>query len=106
MARAVWLVCAHHLPVRRTASVLSALLGASVSGGWVAALRGKAARPLEQDFLPRIRELIASAPVAHADETCARAAGALHYLHAACTGHTREAVYTITITESNLPKAN
>jgi transposase len=87
MARAVWLVCAHHLPVRRAAGVLSALLGASVSGGWVAALRGKAARLLESGFLPRVRELIASAPVAHADETCARAAGALHYLHVACTEH-------------------
>ncbi|WP_407647254.1 IS66 family transposase [Actinacidiphila soli] len=85
MARAVWLVCAHHLPVRRAAGVLSALLGASVSGGWVAALRGKAARLLESGFLPRVRELIASAPAAHTDETCARAAGALRYLHVACT---------------------
>ncbi|MGW3626440.1 IS66 family transposase [Streptomyces sp. NPDC000880] len=87
MARAAWLVCAHHLPVRRAASVLAALLGSVVSAGWVAALRGKAARLLEQDFLPRVRELIASAPVAHADETCARAAGAPRYLHVACTPH-------------------
>jgi transposase len=85
MARAAWLVCAHHLPVRRAASVLSALLGAQVSTGWVAALRAKAARLLERDFLPRVRELIASAPVAHADETCARAEGAVRYLHVACT---------------------
>jgi transposase len=85
MARAAWLVCAHHLPVRRAASVLSALLGAPVSGGWVAALRGRAARQLEMSFLPRVRELIASAPVAHADETCARAEGSLRYLHVACT---------------------
>jgi transposase len=87
MARAAWLVCAHHLPVRRAASVLAALLGSPVSAGWVSALRGKAARLLEQDFLPRVRELIASAPVAHADETCARAGGALRYLHVACTPH-------------------
>ena len=85
MARAAWLVCAHHLPVRRAASVLAAVLGSAVSAGWVAALRGKAARLLEQDFLPRVRELIASAAVAHADETCARAAGAPRYLHVACT---------------------
>jgi transposase len=65
--------------------VLSALLGAPVSGGWVAALRGRAARLLEAGFLPRVRELIAAAPVAHADETCARAEGALRYLHVACT---------------------
>jgi transposase len=87
MARAAWLVCAHHLPVRRAASVLAALLGAPVSSGWVAALRARAARLLERDFLPRVRELIASAPVAHADETCARADGALRYLHVACTSH-------------------
>lgn len=87
MARAVWLVCAHHLPVRRAASVLAVLLGAPVSTGWVAALRGKAARLLEAAFLPRVRELIASALIAHADETCARAEGALRYLHVACTGH-------------------
>lgn len=85
MARAAWLVCAHHLPVRRAASVLAALLGVPVSGGWVAGLRAKAARLLEAAFLPRVRELIASAPVAHADETCARAEGALRYLHVACT---------------------
>ena len=85
MSRAAWLVCAHHIPVRRAASVLSALLGAQVSTGWVAALRAKAARLLERDFLPRVRELIASAPVAHADETCARAEGKLRYLHVACT---------------------
>jgi transposase len=87
MARAAWLVCAHHLPVRRAASVLAALLGSAVSAGWVAALRGKAARLLEQDFLPRVRGLIASTPVAHADETCARAAGTPRYLHVACTSH-------------------
>ena len=53
----------------------------------MAALRGKAARLLEAAFLPRVRELIASAPVAHADETCARAEGALRYLHVAGTEH-------------------
>jgi transposase len=87
LARAAWLVCAHHLPVRRAASVPANLLGSPVSTGWTAAVRGRAARLLELDFLPRVKELIASAPVAHADETCARAAGALRYLHVACTPH-------------------
>lgn len=87
MARAAWLLCAHHLPVRRAASVLAVLLASPVSTGWTATVRGKAARLLEERFLPRVRELIASAPVAHADETCARAAGALRYLHVACTEH-------------------
>lgn len=84
-ARAAWLICAHHLPVRRAASVLAVLLGAAVSTGWVASVRGRAARQLQVGFLPRVRELIASAPVAHADETIARAAGANVYLHVACT---------------------
>lgn len=84
-ARAAWLVCAHHLPVRRAAGVLATLLGTQVSGGWVSSVRGSAARLLEETFLPRVRELIAAAPVAHADETCARADGKLRYLHVACT---------------------
>lgn len=84
-ARAAWLVAAHHLPVRRAAGVLKTLLGAEVSTGFVASVRGRAARLLEQGFLPRVRELIAAAPVAHADETTARAAGKNVYLHVACT---------------------
>ena len=84
-ARAAWLTCAHFLPVRRARRVLNALLGFAVSPGWVAGLRAQAARLLETRFLPHVRALIAAAPVAHADETTARAAGTLTYLHVACT---------------------
>jgi transposase len=84
-ARAAWLTCAHFLPVRRARRVLNALLGFTVSDGWVAGLRAQAARLLEERFGPHVRALIAAAPVAHADETTARAAGALTYLHVACT---------------------
>lgn len=84
-ARAAWLTCAHFLPVRRAHQVLNALVGFTVSAGWVAGLRTQAARLLEARFLPHVRALIAAAPVAHADETTARAAGALTYLHVACT---------------------
>jgi transposase len=86
-ARAAWLVAGHFLPVRRARLTLNALLGFAVSSGFVARVRGAAARLLEQDFLPAVRALIATAPVAHADETTARAQGALRYLHVACTGH-------------------
>jgi len=86
-ARAAWLTSAHFLPVRRARSVLNALCGLAVSDGWVAGVRGRAARLLEQQFLPRVRELIAAAPVAHADETTTRADGALRYLHVAATEH-------------------
>jgi transposase len=88
-ARAVWLTCAHLLPVRRARRVLNALLGFTVSDGWVAGLCAQAARLLETRFLPQVRALIAAAPVAHADETTARAANALTYLHIACTQSTR-----------------
>jgi transposase len=84
-ARAVWLLCGQHLPVRRARLVLRALLGVGVSAGFVAGIRGQAARLLEEQFLPAVRALIAAAPVAHADETCARAQGSLRYLHIACT---------------------
>lgn len=76
-ARAAWLTCAHFLPVRRARRVLNALLGFTVSDGWIAGLRAQAARLLEQRFLPHVRALLAAAPVAHADETTARAAAAL-----------------------------
>ncbi|WP_239406209.1 IS66 family transposase, partial [Frankia sp. Cj3] len=85
LARAAWLVCAHHLPVRRARAILATMLGAAVSTGWVASVRGRAARLLEATFLPRVRDLIAGAPVAHADETTARVEGSLRYLHVACT---------------------
>lgn len=87
LARAAWLVCAQHLPVRRAARVLAVLVGAAVSTGWAASVRGRAARLLEAAFLPRVRELVAAAPVAHADETTARADGRLRYLHVACTDY-------------------
>ena len=44
-ARAAWLTSAHFLPVRRARSVLNALCGLAVSDGWVAGVRGRAARP-------------------------------------------------------------
>jgi transposase len=84
-ARAAWLTCAHFLPVRRARLAVNALLGFGVSDGFVAGMRAKAARLLEGTFLPYVRALIAAAPVAHADETTARAQGALRYLHVACT---------------------
>lgn len=71
--------------MRRAAGVLKTSRGADVSTGFVASMRGRAAQLLEQGFLPRVRELIAAAPVAHADETIARAAGKNMSLHEACT---------------------
>ncbi len=40
---------------------------------------------LETRFLAHVRDLLVTAPVLHADETSGRAAGALSYVHVACT---------------------
>ena len=83
-AKAALAVCAHYLPVARAARLVAALTGVNVSAGFVAGIRGKAARLLAP-FMDRVRELLPAAPVLYADETPARAAGNLRYVHVACT---------------------
>ena len=62
------------------------LAGISVSSGWMAGIRGKAAALVEAcGFMEHIRALLQSAPAVHADETPARAAGGTRYVHLACT---------------------
>jgi transposase len=56
-----------------------------LSTGWVAGVRGRAARRLEKRFRVHVQALLATAPVLHADETTGRAAGTLSYVHVACT---------------------
>jgi transposase len=84
-ALAALLTCGHYLPVGRAASVLDALAGIRVSTGFTAGVRGRAAALLEGAFLPHLRALLPTAGVVHADETTGRAAGALAYVHVACT---------------------
>ncbi|MDQ5828046.1 MAG: IS66 family transposase [Chloroflexota bacterium] len=85
LARAALLTCGHFLPVGRARTLLKALCGIEVSIGFVAGIRGRAARKLEKKFRAHLQDLLASAPVLHADETCGRAEGALSYVHVACT---------------------
>lgn len=85
LARAALLTCGHFLPVGRARQLLEALTGIDVSTGFLAGIRGRVARKLEKRFLSHVRGLLATAPVLHADETCGRAAGALSYVHVACT---------------------
>ncbi|HXP13873.1 MAG TPA: IS66 family transposase, partial [Actinomycetes bacterium] len=73
-----------HLPVERTAQALADLVGAEVASGTVAAILGECADGLD-DFIEAVRSQLAAAPVAHFDETGARVAGRLHWLHSACT---------------------
>jgi transposase len=85
LARAALLTCGHFLPVGRARQLLEALAGIDVSTGFLAGVRGRAARKLEKRFLTHVRDLLMTAPVLHADETCGRAAGGLSYVHVACT---------------------
>ncbi|HET6191105.1 MAG TPA: transposase [Trebonia sp.] len=77
-------VCANYLPVARAAKLVAALTGVSVSAGFTAGIRGKAAARLGP-FMDRVRVLLHAAGMLHADETPARVAGHLHYVHVACT---------------------
>jgi transposase len=83
-AIAALLTCWHHVPVLRSAQLAAALSGLAVSAGFTAAARGRAAGLLAP-FMDRVRDLLAAVPVLHADETPARVAGRLRYLHVACT---------------------
>jgi transposase len=85
LARAALLTCAHYLPVGRARDLLEALTTIDVSTGFLAGIRGRAARRLEKKFLAHMKTLLAGAPVLHADETPGRAAGCLSYVHVACT---------------------
>jgi transposase len=85
LARAALLTCAHYLPIGRARELLEKLTAIDVSTGFVAGIRGRAARRLERGFVPHVQALLAGAPLLHADETPGRAAGALSYVHVACT---------------------
>lgn len=85
-ALAAFLTCWHHVPVLRSAQLAASLTGLALSAGFTAGARGRAAGLLAP-FTARVRELLASAPVLHADETPSRIGGSLRYLHVACTGH-------------------
>ncbi len=62
------------------------LAGSSVSAGFMAGVRSKAAARLEP-FMERAPELLRAAGVIYVGETPARAAGGLEYVHVACTQH-------------------
>jgi transposase len=85
LARAAELLCGHYLPVARATALMGSMLGISVSTGFMAGVRGRAARLLEASFLPRVRDLLRQTGVLHVDETPARADGSLEYVHVACT---------------------
>jgi transposase len=79
-----YLLVHQHLPVDRAAQLLADLLGAPLSTGTLAAVLAEGAAGLS-GFLQVAREQVAAAPVAHFDETGARVAGRLHWVHSAST---------------------
>jgi transposase len=73
-----------HLPVERASELLDDGVGADCSAGWLGGLLPEAARGLG-GFVERVREQLTRAEVAHFDETGARVAGRLHWVHSAST---------------------
>lgn len=73
-----------HLPTDRLAQLLGDVLGAPLATGTVAAVVAQAGAVVAP-AVQAIREQLAAAPVAHFDETGARVAGSLHWLHSAST---------------------
>jgi transposase len=70
--------------VDRAAQLLSDVLGAPLATGTLAAVVGEGAAGLA-GFVEVVRERLAAAPMAHFDETGARVAGRLHWVHSAST---------------------
>jgi transposase len=83
-ALAVYLIARQHLPYQRTAELFADWLGAPLSTGTLASYVARAAGDL-QPFLDEVHRQIIASPVAHFDETGARAEGRLRWLFAACT---------------------
>lgn len=83
-ALGVYLVVFQHLPYDRACQVLRDLAGAAVSTGTLTGWVTWAAGGLT-DFDERLRELLAGAEVCHFDETGARIAGRLGWVHSAST---------------------
>lgn len=84
-ATAVYLMVGQHIPVARTAALLSQVCGAPVSTGWLAGLSAEAASGLSP-FLGELRSQLAAEDVLHADETGSRISGARYWFHVACNG--------------------
>lgn len=85
-ALGTYLLARQHLPVARAAECLAEAFGAPVSTGWLASLLPTAEAGLD-GFLTIAREQLTDAPVAHFDETGARVAARLNWIHVACTPH-------------------
>ncbi len=85
-ALGIYLVSFQHLPYQRAARLLSDWAGVPISTGTLAAFVARGAEDLAP-FLDEVHRQITAAPVAHFDETGARAEGKLRWLFSASTEH-------------------
>jgi transposase len=85
LAMCAYLTCAHYLPIGRANTLMETLTGLHLATGFTARARRRAANKLVGTLLPHLQQLLATAPVLHADETTGRADHALTYVHVACT---------------------
>jgi len=83
-ALGIYLVSYQHLPYARAARLLSDWIGAPLSTGTLAGFVARGAEDLGA-FLDEVHAQISAAPVAHFDETGARAEGRLRWLFSAST---------------------
>ncbi|HEX5265630.1 MAG TPA: IS66 family transposase [Acidimicrobiales bacterium] len=83
-AYGIYLMNRQLIPVERTAEILSDLLGAPVSTGFLAGLAARAAEGLE-DFSTVLADCLADEEVVHVDETGSRVAGTKWWWHVAST---------------------
>ena len=83
-ALVAYLCCHQHLPYDRCAQLLADCLGAPVAAGSLATMVAECAGGLD-GVLATIREQLKAASVVHVDETGARVAGRLHWVHSAST---------------------
>lgn len=83
-AAVCYLSAYQHLPAKRLAEAMDALFGLPISTGTVISVLDRAHQGLA-GFETQVKEHLAAAPVAHADESGVRVAGRLHWLHVMCT---------------------
>ena len=83
-AYVLYLAVYQHLPYGRIGRLLADRYGASLSTGTLQTIVARGAAGLEP-FLQELRGQLAGSPVLHLDETGARTAGKLHWVHEATT---------------------
>ena len=75
----------HHIPVERTGEILDDLYGQGVGVATIAAASVRVAQQVEPVVQAIREELVATTTPVHVDETGARVAEKLHWIHVACT---------------------